>query len=105
MYYVQQFHPRPGVSREKLIDIYKRFAAGWQKYWPSNKLVGLFVRKWAIGADPDYLVIWEIPNAAALDEWDAIWDRVKANMQDVEDEFWAAVEMVETRLMDRIDIG
>ena len=104
MYFVQKFNPKPNVSHEKMQDIYKRLAAGWEEAWPTNKLVSLFIRKWGVGCGPDYLAIWELPNAAALDEWDASWDRVKNKMLDIEEEFWGAVEMVETSLMDSIMI-
>ncbi len=104
MYFVQRFDARPGVSREKMIEIYRRLATGWQSAWPSNKLVGFFVRKWGVGAKPDYLAIWELPNAAALDEWETSWERVKGSMLSAENEFWDAVEMVETKLMDRVGI-
>lgn len=104
MYFVQRFNKRYGVSEEKMRDIFKRLAKGWMEVWPSNKLVGFFARKWGVGAEPDYLAIWEIPNAAALDEWDTSWDKVKDKMLDLEEEFWDAIEMLETKLMEKIEI-
>jgi len=104
VFFVQIFDPKPGVSHDEMQDIYGRLAAAWREVWPTNRLVGLFVRKWGVGAKPDYLAIWELPNAAAMDEWDNSWDRVKERMIDIENEFWRAVEMVETKLMDQIEI-
>jgi hypothetical protein len=102
MFFVQIFDPRPGVSPEQLKDIYRRLAAAWEDVWPTNRLVGLFVRKWGVGGEPDFLAIWELPNAAAMDEWDNSWDRVKERMLDIENEFWGAARVVETKLMDRV---
>lgn len=104
MLFVQRFDPKPGVSHEQMQDIYRRLAAGWEREWPTNKLVGLFVRKWGMGTGPDYLAIWELPDAAAMDEWDARWESVKDHMEEIENEFWDAVVMVETKLMDRVEI-
>jgi hypothetical protein len=102
MFFVQRFDPKPGVSHEQIQGIYRRLAAAWTEVWPTNTLVGLFVRKWGVGAKPDYLAIWDLPNAAAMDEWDTSWEGVKERMIDIENEFWSAVDMVETKLMDRV---
>lgn len=104
MFFVQRFDPRPGVSHEQMQEIYRRLAIAWEEVWPTNKLIGLFVRKWGVGAEPDYLAIWELPNASAMDEWDSSWDHVKGRMMDIENEFWGAVRMVETKLMDRVKV-
>lgn len=104
MYFVQRFSKRHGVSKERMRDIFKCLAKGWQEVWPTNHLVGLFERKWGVGAEPDYLAIWEIPNAAALDEWDNSWEKVKEKMLDLEEEFWDAIIMVETKLMEKVEI-
>ncbi len=104
MHFVQIFNAKSDISQEQMADIYRRLADGWQKAWPSNKLIGFFRRKWGVGAQPDYLAIWELPNAAAMDEWDESWERVKDSMLGIEDEFWNAVEMVETKLMEQVDL-
>lgn len=102
MYFVQLFDARPDVDRDQMIDIYKRFAEGWQKAWPSNKLHHLFVRKWDFGAEPSFVAFWELPDAAALDEWDITWPQVQKDMQPLEDEFWGAITNLETKLMDKV---
>lgn len=49
MFFAQRFDPKPGVSHEQMQDIHRRLATGWEREWPTNKLIGLFVRKWGMG--------------------------------------------------------
>lgn len=102
MYFVQLFDARPDVDRDQMVDIYKRLAVGWQKAWPSNRLHHLFVRKWDFGAEPSFMAFWELPNAAALDEWETTWPQVREAMEPLENEFWGAVANLETKLMDKV---
>jgi hypothetical protein len=101
MFYVQEFDARPGITDKQMEDIYLRLAAGWSAVWPSNKFVGLFVRKFGLGPGPQFLAIWELPGFDAFDEWRADWPGFDEEMQALEDEFWGAAVNVKSRVMDR----
>jgi hypothetical protein len=106
IYFVQEFDPVPGMTEQEIIEIYRRMAKGWENSWKGNKLVGLFLRKWALGPKPVFMALWQLPGAASLDEWEDpdIWDAVKGHMQDKEDEFWSSATNVRTRVMEQIDL-
>jgi hypothetical protein len=102
MFLVQLFNARAGVGEQEMIDVYRTLAEGWEVAWPGNKFRGLFSRKWGIGAEPNYIGFWELPNAAAMDQWDLTWDQTKAQMEGPENEFWARITNLETKLMDKV---
>ncbi len=104
IYFVQEFEPKPGLADEEMREVYLRLAAGWQKAWPDNHLIGLFIRKWGVGPKPAFLALWELPDAHALDQWDALWPQVKPQMENLEAEFWASAVDVTTRLMERFGL-
>jgi hypothetical protein len=102
MYLVQLFNARDGVSEQDLIETYRTMAVGWEKAWAGNKFRGLFTRKWGIGAEPNFIAFWELPNAAAMDVWDDTWEETKAAMEGPENDFWASISDLETKLMDKV---
>ena len=104
MFYVQEFDVRPGITDKQMMDIYLRLAAGWSVTWPSNKLVGLFVRKFGLGPGPQFLAIWELPDFSAFNEWRSDWPGFNDNnMRVLEDEFWGSAVNVKSRVMDRCE--
>ncbi len=80
IYFIHEFDRRLEVPDAKMVRIYKRMARGWAKAWPSNCLIGFFSRRYGLGADPQYMAIWEMPNFAAFDEWHDTWGQVKGFM-------------------------
>lgn len=103
IYYIQEFDPKPAISHAQMVEIYNRFTDGCQRAWPSNKMIGLFSRRYGLGPDPQYMAIWEIPNFAAFDEWRGKWEEVKSYMQEIEDDFFGSTINLRGRVMDRLD--
>jgi hypothetical protein len=92
MIYVQEFNIRSDVSNQQLQVSYARLVEGWQKVWPSNRFIGLYNRKFALGPEREYMAIWELPNFEAFDEWRSDWPGfVENRMKEVEDEFFGLI--------------
>jgi len=102
IYFVQEFDRRPQVSDAEMRQIYQRLAENWQKAWPSNRLVGFFSLRYGLGAAPQYMAIWEMPDFAAFDEWRGRWEEVKPFMQAVEDDFHGAVVNERARVVEKL---
>ena len=105
IYFVQEFDPVTGVSEQEMIEIYRKMAKGWEEAWKDNKLIGLFLRKWALGPKPVFMALWQLPEAASLDKWEGdIWEAVKDHMQAIEDKFWSSITNIRIRVMEKIDL-
>lgn len=104
MYYLQEFDARPGTSEKEMKEIYTRLATRWLEVWPTNKLVGLFVRKFGLGPEPQFLAIWEIPDFSAFDEWRSDWPGFDDAMQAAEDDFWGSAVNIVSRVMTRHEL-
>ncbi len=102
IYFVHEFDRKLDVPDARMIEIYKRMIAGWEKAWPSNHCIGFFSRRYGLGQDPQYMAIWEMPNFAAFDEWRGTWEQVKGLMQSVEDDFHGSVTREWGRVMERL---
>jgi hypothetical protein len=102
IYFVQEFDKRLEVSDARMVELYKRMADGWEKAWPSNRLIGFFSRRYGLGEDPQYMAIWEMPNFAAFDEWRGFWPQVKSFMQEIEDDFHGAIINERGRVMEKL---
>lgn len=102
IYFVHEFDRRLEISDGQMIDIYRRLAEGWERAWPSNRLLGFFSRRYGLGPDPQYMAIWEMPNFAAFDEWRTHWDRVKDFMEDLENDFHNAVVQERGRVVEKL---
>ena len=102
IYFIQEFDRRLDVSDSQMIEIYKRLAEGWEKAWPSNRLIGFFSRRYGLGTDPQYMAVWEMPNFAAFDEWRGNWEEVRGFMQTPEDDFHGAVIHERGRVMEKL---
>lgn len=102
IYFFHEFDRRLEVPDARMVEIYKRMAWGWEKAWPSNKLIGFFSRRYGLGADPQYLAIWQMPDFAAFDEWRGTWSQVKDFMQEIEDDFHGAVINERGKVMERL---
>lgn len=102
IYFVHEFDRRLEVSDAQMTKYYKRMIEGWEKAWPSNHLVGFFSRRYGLGAEHQYMAIWQMPDFAAFDEWRGTWDQVKGYMQEIEDDFHGAVLNERGRVMERL---
>jgi len=102
IFYIQEFDRKPEISDAQMREIYKRMAEGWERAWPTNKLVGFFVRRYALGAGTQYMAIWEMPDFAAFDEWRGTWDQVKSFMQSIEDEYHASYLNMRSGIVERL---
>ena len=99
IYFVHEFDRRPDITDARMVELYKRMISGWEKAWPTNRLLGFYSRQYSLGADPQYMAIWEMPDFAAFDEWRKTWKQVKGFMQEIEDDFHGAVANERGKIM------
>jgi hypothetical protein len=105
MIYMQEFNVRPEVSKKQLLESYVRLAEAWQKVWPSNRFLGLHIRKFALGQGLDYVALWELPNFQAFDEWHASWPGfVDLQMREIEDEFFDLIAEHSCRVLETLNV-
>jgi len=105
MIYMQEFNAQSGVSKQQIQTSYARLAAAWQKIWPSNRYLGLYARKFALGPGMDYVALWELPNFQAFDEWRSDWPGfAEHQMADIEDEFWNLLAGHTCRVLEALEV-
>lgn len=105
MIYMQEFNVRPDVTKQQLQASYARLAAAWQKVWTSNRFLGLYLRKYALGPGLNYVALWELPNFQAFDEWHANWPGfVENQMRAVEDEFFTLLTDHSCRVLETLNL-
>ena len=102
IYFIHEFDRRLDVSHAQMVKSYAQMAEGWQKAWPSNRLIGFFSRRYSLGAGTEYMAVWEMPNFAAFDEWQGTWQQVKGVMQPAEEGFHGAVLNERSRVMEKL---
>ena len=100
IYFVQEFDRKPEVTPARMQEIFKALQEGWEKAWPTNRLVALYYQRYNLGGDREYMAIWEMPDWAAFDEWRGFWPQVKDFMQSVEDDFHGSIIHERNRVME-----
>ena len=101
VHFVEYFNPRPGATGEQIAEAARKVSEGWGKYWPSNVDLGLYRRKYGIGAGPMYYWAWELPNIAAVKEWDERWDEAD-EVREAVDELMALIDRESWFLLEKV---
>ena len=73
MYYFVTFDPKEGATRKQITNAYSKFVKNFEKKLPQFKFSGLYARNVLLGSRPHYTAVWEFPDFAALDEWNALF--------------------------------
>ena len=99
---VQEFDPKPEITHTRMLEMYEPMAEAWQKGWPSNKLIGLFSHRYYLGPGKQYLAIWQMPNFAALDEWQFNLNEARRFMLELEDTFHDSVVNLRSSVFEKL---
>jgi hypothetical protein len=80
VYYIEFFRKRPEVSWEQFSEVIGRNFRTWAEEHPEDKPVLAIGRTWRLGPESvPYMVVWEIPSFAHIDEWSALRKRDEAS--------------------------
>ena len=88
MYYVEFYSRKQHVTPEEFRQTVLRTDAYWAESNPKDRPVLAIGRTWRLGG-PRYIKVWEIPDAARIDEWTEQRLSDPAARQAIED--WLAV--------------
>jgi hypothetical protein len=70
VYYVEFFRKKPDVSWDEFRRVVERAYKHWIELHPEDKPALAMGRTWRLGPrDASYIIAWEIPNFARIDEW------------------------------------
>lgn len=70
MYYVEFFRKKPDVGWEEFRRVVESAYKHWVELHPEDAPVLALGRTWRLGPrEASYLIVWEIPSFARIDEW------------------------------------
>jgi hypothetical protein len=70
VYYIEFFRKKPNVSLEEFQRVVGGGFKRWAKLHPEDAPVLAIARTWRLGpAEAQYMIVWEIPDFARIDEW------------------------------------
>jgi hypothetical protein len=70
MYYVEFFRKRPNVTWDEFNRVVRGAYKHWVELHPEDAPVLAVGRTWRLGPSAaQYMIVWEIPDFARIDEW------------------------------------
>jgi hypothetical protein len=79
--YIEYISRRAGTPLEAFHQIARRGQEGWATAYPDDHLILNVGRTWRLGAEPEYLCVWDTPGSGVerLGGWHAIFETKEAD--------------------------